>query len=178
MLEAHPSWDALMRVLDEEIRERKIQVKKKKRGAINWLRFSERATMLPTRHGPMLLPWDWDGRSRRSQVRTLGHELTHHQQDRKVAFYEALYLHPGWRWAIEVQCFGFEVWLMVLSMRDDFASKPYSEGQVNKWMSRIASRIHKGYAMRRFDKTHVQKATRMALQAHYKAARKRLRGLS
>ena len=152
-----------MALAEAEIAARKITMVTKKRGAINVLRFSERATMLPTRYGPILLPWDWSDHSLRSRVRTLIHEVTHHEQDRAIVTYEALYLHPGWRWAIEVECFAVEVWVMAAAMRWPGA---YTEAQINAWIDRLSRSFPKSYPMRGYDPAAVTLETRSALIDH------------
>lgn len=172
------SWDDMHELALTELASRDIIVRTKRKGWITWLRFDSRATMVPGANGPLMLPWDWQGKSQWSKTRTLLHELTHHSQDVRFskyganANYEALYLHPAWRWAIECQCFGYEVWVMVASQR--FTAHPYSDAQIERWIGRLSKSIKRSYSLRRFDKQHVIRETRAILEWHYNAAHQSL----
>lgn len=170
------SWDDAYDHAIAEIARREIVVETKRRGAINWLRFSERPTMVPAKRGPILLPWDWTGRSRRSQARGLTHELCHHEQDEDLVFYEALYLHGAWRWAIEIECYAQELWLMVASEVLGWPGM-YSQPDRNRWIDRLARKIRASYGLpRRYTQAEVERETRLVLDHHHHAAFVAIRG--
>ena len=169
------SWDEVHDNAWDEIRKREIAVERKKRNAITWFRFHERATMVAAEHGPMLLPWNWDKQAIWTRARTLTHELCHHKQDRELPFYEAMYLHRAWRWGIEIACFGQEVRLMVASDVLGWKNR-YSQADRARYIESMSSRFHKSYGMgRRYSKTEVQEETRQALKHHQAVALKVLR---
>lgn len=160
------SWDDALEFALAEIDRRGIVVQTKRRGFINWRRFSERATMLPAKHGPMLLPWDWSGRSTRSKARTLIHELGHHEEDAKIPWYEALYLHKSWMWGLEMTLFGQELRLMVASDKLGWAS-PYTKSSRDRYIQRLSGKVHKSYGMgRRYSRAEVRSESERALKRH------------
>lgn len=159
-------WDEVLKVINNEIRRRELKVKVKKKGLLGgWNRFDERATMVPGKHGPILLPWNWKERSTRKRVRELYHEVTHHEEDEQLTGYEALYAFNWWRWAVEIPCFGCEAWVMTISMLTGWKGA-YTAANIDRWMNRLGGGFKKSYSMRRCRQADVRRESIAAIEYH------------
>ena len=166
------SWEKMEEAASAEIKRRGIDVLTKQRGLRNWRAWSENATMIPMPRGPMLLPWDWAKRSIRHRAPILWHELGHHDQDRGLVAYEAMWADPGWRLALEGECYGISVWMKVLASR--FRRKPYTNAELARYIVMRARTMRSGYFARRYPQGHVTEAMIEVLNHHAEKARAHL----